>query len=379
MKIGILSSYFFQEVKELHGKDRTIFGGGERYLYELCRFLQSEGHHVTVYQPISTPKDIDPKTVPAQIRKEYKGISIVCLPGCNDWTKMGTNPELNQFFNEAANYYDAAIYFTTFLAYPHAVKRSISICHGIYWDHPYSSYALASDEGKQEYLRQHLYGFEAPAVCVAVDSNVKRVIQAIKPGVESNIRVIPNFVDCEKFKPVKKTWEGIKVLYPRRLSILRGQNEFIRATQVHPEYQYLAVGQAANEDTEKKAADWAKALPHLKFIHKEMNGMEEVYQQSDIAVVPTKACEGLSLSLLEAMACGLPVITTSVGGIGDAIIDGYNALIFDPANDSLADYIHCLAQNEQSRKVMGQRNREIAKYFDIKTWRAKWKQIIDSF
>ena len=89
------------------------------------------------------------------------------------------------------------------------------------------------------------------------------------------------------------------VLYPRRLSILRGQNEFIRATQLHPEYQYLAVGQATREDTEKKAADWAKTLPHLKFIHKEMDGMEEVYQQSDIAVVPTKACEGLSLSLLE--------------------------------------------------------------------------------
>jgi len=110
-----------------------------------------------------------------------------------------------------------------------------------------------------------------------------------------------------------------------------------------------------------------------------MDGMEEVYQQSDISVVPTKSTEGLSLSLLESMSCGLPIITTHAGGIGDAVIDGYNALVFDPHNDNLADYIHYLAQNEQLRKVMGERNREIAKCFDIKIWQRRWKQIIDQF
>ena len=60
MKIGILTSYFFQEISEIHGKDRIIFGGAEKYLYELCKFLQSEGHKLTVWQPITIPKDIDP-------------------------------------------------------------------------------------------------------------------------------------------------------------------------------------------------------------------------------------------------------------------------------------------------------------------------------
>lgn len=382
MKIGVLSSYFYHQIKELHGQDRIIFGGGEKYLFELCKFLQSEGHSCTVYQPIHPPTDKNGKPIknlPTQIQKNYKGIPIVCLPGYDRWTTMGVNPELNQFFNEVAGYYDVAIYFTTFLAYPHAVKRSISICHGIYWDYPHHTYGLATEDGKREYIRQHLYGFETPAVCVAVDSNVRRVIQAIKPGAESNIRVIPNFVDTEKFVPAEKTWDEIRVLYPRRLTILRGQNEFVRASQVHPEYHYLVVGQATNENTEKQAQQWSKSVPYLRFIHKEMDGMEEVYQQSDIAVVPTKACEGLSLSLLEAMSCGLPIITTHAGGIGDAVIDGYNALIFDPHNDNLAEFIHFLAQNEPLRKVIGFRNRDIAKCFDIKVWQHKWRQVINSF
>ena len=43
-------------------------------------------------------------------------------------------------------------------------------------------------------------------------------------------------------------------------------------------------------------------------------------RNADISVVPTMASEGLSLSLLESMACGLPIVTTPVGGLGDAVI-----------------------------------------------------------
>jgi glycosyltransferase involved in cell wall biosynthesis len=57
-----------------------------------------------------------------------------------------------------------------------------------------------------------------------------------------------------------------------------------------------------------------------------MEEMPKVYQQADIAVVPTRASEGLSLSLLESLSCGLPVVTTPVGGLGDAVIPNYNAL-----------------------------------------------------
>ncbi|MBA1335845.1 MAG: Glycosyl transferase, group 1 [Firmicutes bacterium] len=378
MKIDILSSYFYHAISEIHGYDRIIFGGGERYLIELCKFLQSEGHVVSVYQPISAPAGVDLKSIPLQIQKKYQGIPITCMVGYKS-NIYNTCPELNRDFNEIAGYADLAIFFTTFMSWPYAPPRSISICHGIYWDYSHGSYATMTPNDKQEFMRRQIDGFGTTSLCIGVDSNVRRVIQAISPGAEKNIRIIPNFVDTEVFKPAPKTWEGIKVLYPRRLTMLRGSNEFIRASQAHPEYQYLAVGQATHEDTERQAQNWAANLPHLKFIHKEMDGMEEVYQQSDIAVIPTKACEGLSLSLLEAMACGLPIITTPVGGIGDAVIDGYNALVFDPNHDDLAEYIHEMAQNEEMRKIMGQRNREIAQCFDIRIWQARWKQIIDQF
>ena len=108
--------------------------------------------------------------------------------------------------------------------------------------------------------------------------------------------------------------------------------------------------------------------------------MPEVYNQADISLVPTISTEGLSLSLLESMASGLPVITTPVGGLGDAIIDNYNALIYDPNHDNICDYIQALAEDEETRLKMGKRNREIAvECFDIEIWKARWRNLLSQF
>lgn len=200
------------------------------------------------------------------------------------------------------------------------------------------------------------------------------------PGKESRMQIIHNYVDTEKFKPDSTKHNGINVLYPRRLTMLRGCNEFILASKNYPMYQYMSVGQACDEAAENALKQSMQNNPHIKFCHYEMDGVEKAYQWADISVVPTKACEGLSLSLLESMACGLPVITTPVGGIGDAVIPNYNALIFDPQNEDLGQYIDFMAKDEGLRKTFGKRNREIAiESFDIKIWATKWMNLIKAF
>ena len=382
MKVAILDSYFFHQTKEVQGKDRIVFGGAERYLVELCNLIKSLGHEVVVFQPLNqaiTDEDGETKKAKCgQVRKEYKGIRFVCMPDTDDEWRYSTNPRLNQTFNEMSIHYDVVIYFATFLAYPHAVPNSISISHGIFWDYSAHPINAWGGEWKKEFFRQQLYGFIGPDVCVAVDNNVKRVISALSPGDEKRIRVISNFVDTEEFKPVEeKTWEETRVLYPRRLTTLRGCNDFIKASRRHPNYQYLAVGQSSVESLDNEAEAWGSLTKNIRFMHKEMDGMEELYQQSDIAVIPTRGCEGLSLSLLEAMSCGLPVITTHVGGIGDAVIHGYNALLYDPQNEDLGLLIDLMAKEPQMREVYGKRNREIARCFDIRIWQQKWASLLN--
>ena len=384
MKICILTSYFFHQLAEIHGQDRIVYGGAERFLISLCHLLQSEGIEVTVFQSLpQTVRDEQGNQVRVncgQVAKEYAGIPIICLPDTDNAWAYSTNPKLNMVFNEMATFYDVAIYFATFLCWPYVVNPAISISHGIFFDYPQHAIRNSSKADREEFFRRQLYGFTAPDVCVAVDSNVRKVLAALDPGSESRVRVIYNFVDTEKFKPAPKTWEGTRVLYPRRLTMLRGCNEFIKASRELPEYEFIAVGQAADEGMEKQVVAWGETTSNLRFVWKPMEGMEEVYQQADISVVPTRASEGLSLSLLESMACGLPIITTPVGGLGDAVIPNYNAIIYDPLHDDLSDAIRFLAENPDVRQKMGERNRQIAEEsFDIQLWKARWRSILRMF
>ncbi len=380
MNIGILTSLLYHETAEVQGQDKIIWGGAERLLYELCKMLKDDGHSVTVFQTLNQRTDKGRVQVKGHVMKDFRGTPVVCLSDTDNCWSMSTNPKLNMIYNEVAINMDLNIFFATFLCYPYVPVNSISISHGIFWDYTHHYIATASPKEKEEWFRRNLVGFTDPDVCVSVDSNVRKVVAAQWPGAEKRIQIIYNFADTKRFTPKKKDWEGTNVLFPRRLAALRGCNEFIKASQQYPQYQYFSVGQAAAENINLAVKDYGVEKGNIKFFHKEMDGMEEVYQNADISVIPTVACEGLSLSLLESMSCGLPVITTTVGGLGDAVIPGYNALVYDPHHGGLGELIDHLANDEEMSMRFGKRNRQIAvECFDIEIWKQRWRQLIKNF
>jgi len=382
MRIAILTTPFFHDCaevtkvvngKKVKGKDKIIFGGSERYLIDLCELLQSEGNIVTVYQPFSG--------INSPFSKIYKGITFVMIPNQGGW-EYHTCTDLNWQFNEMSALDDMRIYWATFLTWPNAVSPCIAISHGIYWDAVQGNNIINNynDIQHKEFFKRQLYGFTAPDVVVSVDSNVRKVLQATLPGAEKKVEIIYNYVDTNKFTPALKTWEGINVLFPRRLTALRGSTEVTRAFMNMPQYNFTLVGQSHNEKSQQAFADGHKQRKNVTIMYKPMDEMVEIYQNADISLVPTMSTEGLSLSLLESMACGLPVITTPVGGLGDAVIHGYNAMVYDPNHEDLGNYIGLLAENEETRLKFGKRSREIAvECFDIEIWKAKWRNLISRF
>ncbi len=162
MKIAILTSYFFHEVKEIQGQDRVVWGGAERYLVELCHLLQSENHEVTVFQSlpqtVSNERGQQVHINCSQITKEYANIPIVCLPDTDNAWSYSTNPRLNMVFNEISIFADLRIYFATFMCFPYVVNPAISISHGIFWDYPQHAVHSSKKEDKEEFFRRQLYG-----------------------------------------------------------------------------------------------------------------------------------------------------------------------------------------------------------------------------
>lgn len=101
----------------------------------------------------------------------------------------------------------------------------------------------------------------------------------------------------------------------------------------------------------------------------------EVLKASDIFVMPSYR-EGLSVAMMEAMSCGLPVVASNIRGNCD-LVDEEGGYLFDIHNiDELVGYIETLSDNPERRKSMGRYNEERVKECDKEIVLKKLKSVL---
>jgi len=102
------------------------------------------------------------------------------------------------------------------------------------------------------------------------------------------------------------------------------------------------------------------------------------YLQAGSAFVLTSHLEGLPLSVLEAMACGLPCIVTNVGGSAEAVAHKMVGLVIPPASlDEAEEAILYLATHPQERAEMASKTRDrVCEEFDIEKQMGDLKRVI---
>lgn len=87
----------------------------------------------------------------------------------------------------------------------------------------------------------------------------------------------------------------------------------------------------------------------------------ELLRSASVAVLPSYYGEGVPLFLLEALASGLPIITTNAPGCRDTVVNGTNGIVIAPRDAAaLADAIELLARDEALRCEMGRAGRKLA-------------------
>ncbi len=191
-------------------------------------------------------------------------------------------------------------------------------------------------------------------------------------GIDSKkIRVIPTPVDLEKFeefnqKEVDKfrgknsNWKTI--INVGRKDKAKDFNTLIKAVKsVHEKYGQIAFWQlGADLRLDKKI----KLDDNIKFNSTgriSYEGIEDYYHASDIYVSSSKH-ESLGKVLIEAMACGLPVVATATTGSKEIVVDGENGYLVPVKDDqALAKKILYLLNNPDKAREMGEKGRQMVK------------------
>lgn len=375
----------------------TSMSGGQTRWYNIIKGLSKE-HEITLFSLI---KDESEKQFIPELKKYCKKVEVFRRPN-SPWTirnliltafswypllviRNFSWAERKAVARELAkNKYDL-IHAETFYVMPH-VPRNISVPWVLVEQTiEYMVYKHYVEHEVPWLLRPiymldvlklrfwELYYWRKASRLVAVSEDDKMFMNKLLP--ETNIDVIPNGVDSEHFANHK-----VKRKSPER--ILYGAANFnwlqnVEAVNILLQNVWpVIVKKSTNaylwivgRNIPQSIYDQAKSLKRVEFTES-ISDVRDALKAASIMVVPVEGPGGTRLKVLEAMASGLPVVSTQTGVAGLGIEDGRHVLVSKSHKDLAEKVVRLLSHPDESRKLGVAGQEFVKKHFD-------WKIIID--
>ncbi|HEY6125986.1 MAG TPA: glycosyltransferase, partial [Steroidobacteraceae bacterium] len=187
----------------------------------------------------------------------------------------------------------------------------------------------------------------------------------------SQVVVLSNPVRVPARVPDRAGRAQVQFLHLGRLGKRKGGYDLMNAFAALPESlrsraRLVLAGDGDVEGMRKLAEPFGDRVQVLSWI--DSNERDRLLAESDVFVLPSYA-EGVPMSLLEAMAAGLPCITTPVGGIPDVFTHGAEGMLVSPGDGAqLRTAMSTYIGDETARLAAGKRAYESARAFDVHTY-----------
>jgi glycosyltransferase involved in cell wall biosynthesis len=215
------------------------------------------------------------------------------------------------------------------------------------------------------------------SICVSEADRAAGEAAGVCPA--GRVVVIPNGIDVQAFPTASPTQSPARIITVGRLRQPKDFQTLVAAFAGLDDSSFEATIVGTGPELESvQAAAFERGLANVTFAG-ERADVSELLARSDVFVLSSRS-EGLPLSVLEAMAAGLPVVASAVGGVPELVAHGESGLLVPPGNaHALTEALAQLVADPALRLRLGRAGRRIAlERFDISAFRDAHRELYRS-
>lgn len=203
---------------------------------------------------------------------------------------------------------------------------------------------------------------------VALTKEIKETIIDEYVGIK-DLPIIMNGVNTDNVQPIKTDYkvpqETFNILHVGRFAEAKNHETIIDAfAEFHQRHQKATLtffGEGVKFESVKDKVKRDKLTDCIFF--KGVDGkVTSHFHEYDVFILPS-LFEGMPITIIEAMAAGMPIIASNVGGIPDIITNGKNGILIKPEKEEIVEALNKLACNEELRKRLGEAALESSKLY----------------
>ncbi len=206
------------------------------------------------------------------------------------------------------------------------------------------------------------------------------------------IKVIPNGINLERFENLSRDKIRQKleikdekiILFVGGLKPVKGLQYLIEAMDIikkkEPEAKLILIGEGEERKNLEKLVKKLNLKNNVIFVGKVPNEKVPEYLVAADIFVLSSISEGFPNTILEAMASGLSIVATKVGGLAEIIKDGKNGFLVKPKNpQEIAEKILLLFENDNLKEKISKNNKEEVKKYSSENIIRKLEKIYVNF
>ncbi|MEW6127390.1 MAG: glycosyltransferase family 4 protein [Acidobacteriota bacterium] len=231
---------------------------------------------------------------------------------------------------------------------------------------------------------------DASSRVVVVSRDLQEKLLALYPQAKGKIELIPMGISVPAFAKnlalnqsakIRPSVPG-KILFIGRLVEIKGLTVLLKALADLPHIQLLIAGEGEQKNNYKSLAGQLNL--NAEFLGQVgRNEKRQLLAACDAVVIPSMVLpggrtEGVPVVMLEAMAAGVPVIASNVGGLAEIIVDAESGLLFEAGNsERLAEKINHLIAHRELQRRLSVNARQLVEAYDWQIVGSRFTEMIN--